>query len=475
MNAPAMSRVALHVGEHRVDVAVPAGTTLYDALREVGVDLDAPGVSVVDSTGRALNRYGATGDDIVDGTVLHVVHRGGAAARGRSARRGRDANADVPPDPLATRPAGSAWWLGAAVAGCVVVALVVALDPAEFPSALDDVFRGVQGEVVRWSLVGVLAFAAAGLSLLRVRTDGPGSGWATVAAGLSGTAAAVCTVDPGLAEAGRFMVVAGLVGALVPVSLRWALAHRQRHPAADVAAPVAIVLAVALVVTTLTLMLGLPVALAAGVLVGGAPLGLRMVPSLSVSVPDSHLLDLSVVQRTATSVRAPEPAPPVQINDRSVGRVVSGAERRQDAGTLTLAVLPPLLVPVLLAQADPGPITRWSALATCVFVAVALALAPRTARGELLRWAPRAAAGVVLVELAVIAALGVADLPPVALVGTMLVALAAALLSVPIGRGWRSVGFSRLADTFEAMLTVLALPVGLVAGGIIEAVRILTS
>lgn len=475
MNAPAMSRVALHVGEHRVDVAIPAGITLYDALREVGVDLDAPGVSVVDSTGRALNRYSATGEDVVDGAVLHVVRRGGPAGRGRSARRAKDANADVPPDPLATRPAGSAWWLGAAVAACAVALLVVALDPGVLLGGLEGLGSGVRAEVVRWSLVGVLAVAAAGLALLRVRAEGPGSAWATVAAGLAGAAGAVCAVDPGLAEVDRFLALAGLVGALVPVSLRWAIAHRHRDPVADVAGPVAVVLAVAVVVVALVLMLDLPVALAAGVLVGAVPLGLRMVPALSVSVPDSHLLDVSVVQRTATAVRAPEPPPPAQINDRTVGRVVSGAERRQDAGTVILAVLAPVLVPVLLTQADPGPVTRWSALATCVFVAVALALAPRTARGAVVRWAPRAAAGAVLVELAVVVSVGVADLPPVAVVGTMVLALLAAMLSIPIGRGWRSVGFSRLADTFESLLTVLALPVGLVAGGVIEAVRVLTS
>ncbi|GEN80904.1 hypothetical protein [Actinotalea fermentans] len=475
MNPPARSRVALLVGERRVDVAIPAGTTLYDALRDVGVDLDAPGVAVVDSTGRALDRYGATGADLVDGAVLHVV-RGSGSGRGAGRGLGRGARGDrretaveAPADPLASRPGGSAWWLGAAAAACVVALVVIAGGGLLAGDGLGD------DTVTRWALVAGLGVAAAGLALLRGRPGTVGAAWPTLAAALAGAAGAAAAVDPGLTDAGRLMVLAGLVGALVPVTLRWAVGRRHRDAVADVAAPLALVLAVALVVVATTLLLDVPDVLAAAALLGAVPLGMRAVPVLSVSVPDSQLLDVSVVQRTATSVRAPEPQRPAEVNDRTVGRVVGSAERRQDAGTLALAAVAPLLAPVLLAGVEPGALTRWTAVGACVLVATALALAPRTARGGVVRWAPRAAAGAVVLELAAVAAGGVADLPAVAVVAALVLALGAVALSVPIGRGWRSVGFSRLADTVETLATVLALPVALVAGGVIEALRTLAS
>lgn len=479
MNPPARSRVALLVGERRVDVAIPAATTLYDALRDVGVDLDAPGVAVVDSTGRSLDRYAATGADLVDGAVLHVVRRGGATGRGpgrglgRAGREGRQGAAARPVDPLAARPGTSSWWLGAAAAACVV-ALVVVATGGEGLLAGEGVAGG-DGITTRWALVGGLVLAAAGLALLRGRPGTVGAAWPTVAAGLAGAAGAALAVDPGLTGAGRLRVLAALVGALVPVALRWAVGRRNRDPLADVAAPLALVLTVALLVVAATLLLDLPAVLAAAALLGAVPLGLRAVPVLAVSVQDSQLLDVSVVQRMATSVRAPEPPRPAEVNDRTVGRVVGSAERRQDAGTLAVAVAAPLLVPVLVAGLEPGALTRWTAVGTCVLVAAALALAPRTARGGLVRWAPRAAAGAVVVELAALAGTGVVELPTVAVVTVLVLALGAVALSVPIGRGWRSVGFSRLADTVETLATVLALPVALVAGGAVEALRTLAS
>ena len=80
VNAPARSRVAIRAGDRQVDVAIPSGASVYDALRDVGVDLGDGDVAVVDSTGRALDRYAATGADLVDGAVLHVVRRGGRAS-----------------------------------------------------------------------------------------------------------------------------------------------------------------------------------------------------------------------------------------------------------------------------------------------------------------------------------------------------------------------------------------------------------
>ncbi len=49
--------------------------------------------------------------------------------------------------------------------------------------------------------------------------------------------------------------------------------------------------------------------------------------------------------------------------------------------------------------------------------------------------------------------------------------LGTALLVVPVGRGLRSLGWSRTGDVFEALATALSLPAGLLAAGAIEIAR----
>ncbi|WP_250448663.1 hypothetical protein, partial [Actinotalea sp. C106] len=106
--------------------------------------------------------------------------------------------------------------------------------------------------------------------------------------------------------------------------------------------------------------------------------------------------------------------------------------------------------------------------------ALALALQPRTTRGPVARWAPRLAAATLVLQLGALGAVGLdleAQIPLVLLALGVLVPL----LAVPMGRGWRSVGFSRLADTLEGLSVVLALPLALTGAGAVEVLRQVTS
>jgi hypothetical protein len=53
----------------------------------------------------------------------------------------------------------------------------------------------------------------------------------------------------------------------------------------------------------------------------------------------------------------------------------------------------------------------------------------------------------------------------------MAAAMLAALLIVPVGRGASSLVWSRLGDTLEWLAVALALPMGLLAGDLVESVR----
>lgn len=458
MNAPVRSRVGLRVGDRTLDVAIPSGVPLYEVLREVGVDLDDPNVAIVDSAGRRVELYSTTGDELVDGAVLSVVTSVRAAPAGR-ARKTRT-------DPATVRPASSPWWLGLAGVAAVVLAVTVGLDVVSGGTTSRPQERA--------GLAAVVALASLALALVRAR-PGASSAWPTVVAVLGGAAAGAVTIDPGLPGAGRLMVVAGLVGALVPTAVRWAVGRRNRDESADLAAVLLVVLAVAAATAAVALLMGLPATFPAAVLLGAVPLGLRALPTMCIDVPDDQLIDVTLVARTVSTVRAPASEPLGAVNERMVTWTVRSAERRRDAGTIVLSLAAPVLAAVVLLGAGAGALTRWGSIGACVLVALVLGLAPRSQRGVLVHWAPRVGAVALLIELAALG--GLAGGGTVALMTALLVAvgLGVAALSLPIGRGWRSVGLSRLADAAEGLATVLALPVALLGAGAVEAFRLMTS
>lgn len=459
MRSPARSYVGLRLGDRSLDVAMPPGATVYDLLRAAGADLADPTLTVVDSAGQQLDPYSTTGDQLADGAVLHVLTRPRAV---RVARGGHEVS-----DPAVSRPTSSPWWLGAAGAAAVVVVATVAFGTQGTSAPL--------APVDRWGVAGVLALAGLALAVLPRRPGAGGSLWPTAVVALTGAAAGAVTVDPGLAAAGQLLVVAALVGATVLVAARWAATRRARDDAADHAGILLVLLAGTAVVCATVLLLGLPAVLAAATALGAVPLLLRALPALAVDVPDEQLIDVAQVASTAGTVRAPVPEPLGPVNPRAVGRTVRSAERRRDAGTVLVALIPPVTAPMVLASAEPGGLAGWAALVALLLVVLSLDLQPRTTRGTLVRWAPRVSAGVLLLELGV---LGAASGGPVATAATgaaIGLGLGVAALSVAIGRGWRSVGFSRLADALEGLSTALALPAALIAAGVVEVLRLVTS
>jgi hypothetical protein len=237
---------------------------------------------------------------------------------------------------------------------------------------------------------------------------------------------------------------------------------------------VLVAVAVAAGVQSAVLLAALPPVVAAAVLVGIAPLGLRILPTLALSVPDEQLIDLAHVSRTAASVRAQRPRALGRVNERQVGLTVAHAERRKATATVVLSAVPPALLPVVLVSVSPGTVPWVGALALSACVVLALVLGPRSARGAVGRWVPRVAASVVLVELAVSAPADASWLVPVAVAALALVAGMTAL-SIVLGRGWQSVLASRLADALEGLAVVLALPAAAVAADVIETLRKVTS
>ncbi|MBO1752398.1 hypothetical protein J4G33_11360 [Actinotalea sp. BY-33] len=474
----ARTRLSIVLGDRSYDLAVPVGAPLYEALRAVEIEIADPSVTVVDSTGRHVDLYGTGDTGLLDGAVLHVLRRTAASEPTRGthgapttpAPSGQRGAATPVADRVAARPTTVPWWLGLAGIAAVVLTSTVVLElgPRGGPAL------GALAAGERWALAALLAATALAVAVTRGRPGSTGAAWPAAVAAVVAAGAGALTVDPQLAGSGRLVVVAGLGAAAIVTAARWGVLSRDRDPGGDVAAALLVVLGVTGGTCAVVLLAGLPGALAAGALLGLVPLGVRALPSMALDVPEDQLVDVSVVARTVSGVREAPPRPRGRVNDRAVRRTVLAAERRRDAGTVLLSVLAVVVAPVLLVTAPRGPLTAWTSAGAVVAVALALALQPRATRGPVARWAPRLAAATLVLQLGALGAVGLALETQVPLV-LLALGVLVPLLAVPMGRGWRSVGFSRLADTLEGLSVVLALPLALTGAGAVEVLRQVTS
>ncbi|MEV7973576.1 hypothetical protein [Cellulomonas sp. NPDC089187] len=443
-------RVGLHLGPRRIDVALDDARTFAEVLTAAQVP-PVRGLLVLDSAGRVLDLNAPVAAQVEDGALVHVVAPAPRPRRGRGGRVLGPVGDDTPRRPL---PVGGMLAAGSAVTLAVALIFLWVGSP-------DGITSTVAGAVI-----GTAAVALATLSH---------STAATVAAPVWAGCAAVIASAPQSGPDRRLALVAGLTAAAAIAGIDY-LRTRIDRQGEDLAAVLLAGWGTAAVTCAATLLTTKPTVIAAGLLVGLAPLALRLLPVLSLRVPDSQLIDLAHVSRSAPSVRGTRPRGLGRVNDRQVNRTVHAAERRADAGVLLVALLPVLLLPaVLTAALQGGALTRWAGFALVLLLLAVLALQPRTARRAVARWAPRVAAGIVLVE-------GVLLLGPwLGLVGAasagIAVALALVLVAVAsfLGRGWRSVLASRLADTAESLAMALVLPAALVAVDLIEILRRVTS
>lgn len=453
-----VARLGLTLGDRSVDLAVPHAMSLAEALRTAGVVL-GPRTVVVDSGGRPVDVYSAAGGDLLDGSVLHVVERAAPGGRAATATRAEDDHRR-PADPLGARPSAP-WGLAVATVAAVVVLGTVLLDPGAAPAVRTPV------------AVLLLALAAA---LVPVATRRGAGVWVTCAVVSCAAAGAAAAVPPAVPEVGRLAVAAALVAGTAAAALRWGTARRRRDPAEDVAAVVAVVLGGTAVVSGSVLALRLPAVLAAAVVLGAVPLALRVLPVAGLDVPDEQLLDVTPVARTVSVVRAPSTPSPGRVSTGMVRRTVHAADLRRDAGTVLLVVVAVTAAATVLLQAPDGWLEQRAAVAAIALVAVTLALQPRTSRSPAVRWAARTGWVALVLLLAAAPAVGATTVGSGAwAVAPVLLGLGVAVLSLAYQRGWRSVAWSRAADGLEALATVLALPVALLAAGSVELFRSLAS
>lgn len=458
------------IEENRRDLRVPGHASIADLLRELG----SSGVGYVQTTsGRRLKPDDVVEDVIEQGDVLAAF-----PAQGRRIVRGRRL---AVVDETGRRGMVPAYWTLA------VLGAVIGLTRwgAYLSSGSEDgsvmALPGLAG------MPGPVVFACAlGLVAMTVAARGP-------RAGASGNAATIAAVTLGGAAGSLTVADGGIAPVLLPLTVTFlaasaaaAVRYARTHgsPAAVGAGVLLLVTTVLGVVGAASIALGTTPLLPTAALLGICPLALRALPARSLDVPEDVLIDISVAQRTAASVREQPTPAPSRVRKESVTTAVHSAVTRRTWGAVVVSILALVTAGYLLISVDSQMLARTGFLdrvqsvsipLVVLFVAVGFALIPRRERLGAARVGPRLVSGLLLVMLL---SWGVAVglmTSVIAIVIALVLVCSALGIASPLSSGWRSVRWSRAADGVESLTAVLAPAMGLLAGGTLAYLRLLAS
>ncbi|MGL5911369.1 MAG: hypothetical protein ACRCZP_15330, partial [Phycicoccus sp.] len=385
--------------------------------------------------------------DDVDATVSRAALRARGRARNPAGRRG--AGPDLG---------------GALVVGLALTALVGAV--LALPSPAVSATSGAR------SVVAVLLLGTAVLGML----TGPREGVTAVATRLAAAPALAVTAGlmlplPGSPSKAAVAAVLGAASGAVVLALgsaSGAAPDRAERTAMACLGGLAGVLAAGV-------LLGWSTGASAAVVVGLVPVLTRALPSASLDVDPSQLVDADRLSTTVWAVRERPGGQRRRVRTPDVRERVAQARASVSVGTAYLAVFAALGGWALASVASPPTSAPWSSWAVVLVAAVALGYQARSVRDRVARYAMLAASAS-LTGSGVVAMLGQRPDWTWAVAGAALVlALLATVGAVAVGAGWRSPRLSRLADRTESLAVVTVLPLGLVAAGAIEALRRVTS
>ncbi len=351
---------------------------------------------------------------------------------------------------------------------CVTAALLAL---AAAPTT-DGAAGGIGSAPARWLAAGLLVVAAVVVTV-SVPRDRAGAAALRLAGAPALAVAAGLTVPLGDSP-GRVAVQGVLAAALAVVVL--ALGSADGAPQADRAERTAMAClgGVGTVLAAGVLLGWSPVASAA-LLVGLAPVVVRALPSASLAVDPTQLVDTDRLSSTIWAVRERHGGRRRRVAAGEVRERVDQARGVVSVGTAYLALTAALggwVVALAPAQSDLAPWSRW---VLPLVAAVALGYQARSVRDRVARFAMLAGAAA-LTGAGAYASLGENPTWVLALVVTALVVAAAAVVAaVALAGGYHSTRLSRLADVVESAAVVLVLPLAVVAAGGIEALRRLTS
>ena len=517
-------QLTLVADERSYDLVVPVGTRVSEVLAVLGISSSATPSSVATAAGLVLGPQDRIADDLPAGAVLtvvrtttHTVHRGvvsldrsssapgarssapawagGSRTRAPAAepavslvdestrRRDEVDDAEAAASGAARHPArrprraprrrrrsaGGAELAPSLVAATALTSLVAGSLALPAPASAGTGLLGSVG--VRWGVAGLLLAAAVAAIVLTPRHR-EGSGLVRLV-GAPALAVAAGMLVPLADSPSRVAVSLVLGSALGAVVL--ALASSDGSPADRGERTATACLGGLAVLIAGTVLGGVPVEVAAALAVGLVPVVVRALPSASLDVDPTQLLDTDRLSTTVWSVRERHAARRRRVSALDVRGRVDQARSVVSVGTAYLALLAAGAGWVLAVSAPLSTLAPWARWAVLVAGALALGYQARHVRDRLARFAMLGAAA----SLTVSASVAVLDWDAAsrwALVGAAVgLGVVGVVAAAAIAGGWASTRLSRTADRLEGLAVVLVLPLALVAGGLVETLRRLTS
>ncbi|MFD5224383.1 hypothetical protein ACFWHT_02040 [Microbacterium sp. NPDC058342] len=426
-------RLTVADAHSRHDLVVPADSTVAELLTVGGVDLERY-VSTTTS-GAAIDLDSEVSVTPGDGGVIWLFDRA-APAPARASRSGRTTEGTG-----LGRPRWTALALLLVIAVALVVCTVVAPSPLTISVSVTVLLAGAVALLAqpvrdRTTYVAffapVLASAAGALAL-----SGFGDAGAMMATGAVAGATAACVRHAAARVHGR--IAAGTTGVIAALWSVFAVLNAAAF-IADVSA---------------TAVAALQVACAAPIF--------HYMRGAALDVDAGDLIDTPFVIRDAQGIRARPAAEPSPVHADQAAHQFLLARRRSEAGTVTacaLALLSSLYA--LLTLGGPS-VEMWCVLGGTLGIGCYLLLTSRSLRDGLARGAAMVAGAVIAVSAAT-ALLTALPLSPLLI--TLVLVVSGGIvgcLAVPLARDWRSLGWSRTGDIFEAILLALS-PAALVYG-----------
>ncbi|MGL4176081.1 MAG: hypothetical protein ACRCSN_08375 [Dermatophilaceae bacterium] len=513
--ADIVHQLTLVADERRYDLVVPLGARVSEVLAVLGIPASPASSSVATAGGRVLGPHDRLDERLTPGSVLTVVRTtthevlrevvtldtssaapgarpsapgwaGGARRRASSSdhaavpvddatRRRDDVDATVSRATLRGRPRTGAPTSrrrvdpdlgGTLVVGCAAVALAGALLALPSPTSATASAR---------SVVAALLLGTAVVCVLTGPREGVAAAATRLAAAPALAVAAGLTVP--LPDSPSRAAVSGVLGAACgAVVLGLGSAARAAHAAGDRAERTAMACLGGLaVILAIGVLLGWPTGASAAVVVGLVPVLARTLPTASLDVDSSQLVDADRLSTTVWAVRERPGGERDRVSSAHVRERVGEARASVSVGTAYLAVIAALGGWALASAEPPSTLAPWSCWVVLLVAATALGYQARSVRDRVARYS-MVAVSASLTGSGVVALLGERPSWTWVVAGAALVlALLAIVGAIAVGAGWRSPRLSRLADRAESLAVVVALPLGLVAAGTIEALRRVTS
>ena len=446
-------RVVVLAPDRRIDVALNIDDNVRQALTELGYSLDGTRSVVLDHHGRTV-ALGTPVTELSDGALLAIVDPDAPDV----------VEERVVAPTLATSP----------VIGADVVLPLAAIGILVIVAFLGS--TGTQSDVRTAAavVVGAVAVAFGLIWAARAVADRTIDAITVFAPVVLAFGAGFVIVPPALESSTSVAVVTGLLAVAIVIAVMLATVRVPRLRGALGALLVIVVVLAA--IWLLGLLVGVGAAAPAAVSLGLVPIALRALPSTLLDVPPGYQIEYRHFLTSRWSVRGSIPESPGAVEVSDLLEVIEVSSSRLVVGTVALSLVAAVSAPVAVGVfVDASPLVLGGAIGLWVTVVLALAIHPRHSGTVVTRWSPRLAAAAVAAFATPVVTAALGDSGVLAAAGAVIIAIAVAVALVPIARGVRSLGVSRVADILEFLSTVLSLPAALLAANAIEVVRRLVS